>query len=196
MNRSRKLLLTTLAVGATGAVAGLGVFAAFTATTENLGNNIGAGTVTISDNDGGVGGFPIYNDNNRGPGEQVEGCITVSYTGSLNADVTLYRIADPALANLEDFQLTIERGDPLNLTGAMPDCTGFVPEGLVFNDTLDQLGTDFDTGAIATPAGGVTTNDEIAYRFRIAPLDDPTPNAHSTPIITGAHGFRWEARSN
>jgi len=194
MNRSRKLLLTTLAVGATGAVAGLGVFAAFTATTENLGNNIGAGTVTISDNDGGVGGFPIYNDANRGPGDAARGCITVSYTGSLNADISLYRIADPAVQNLEDFELTIERGS--GLSNAMPDCTGFTPAGLVFNDTLDQLGTDFDNGAVATAAGGVSTNDEIDYRFTIAPVDDPTPNAHSTPIVTGAHGFRWEARSN
>lgn len=194
MKRSRKLLLTTLAVGATGAVAGLGVFAAFTATTENTGNNIGAGTVALSDNDGGVGGFPLYNDANRGPGEAVEGCITVSYTGSLNADLMLYRIADPSVTNLEDFQLTIERGS--GLSNAMPDCTGFAPAGSVFSGTMDQLGDSYATGAIASEVGGVSENTDIDYRFRVSPVDDPTPNAHQTPIVTGAHGFRWEARSN
>ena len=51
MSRGRKTLLSLLLVGALGAVAGIGTFSAFSATTVNAGNTFDAGTVVISDND-------------------------------------------------------------------------------------------------------------------------------------------------
>jgi hypothetical protein len=48
----RKGILTALAVGGMGAVAGLGTFSAFSATTANSGNNISSGTVKIDQHTG------------------------------------------------------------------------------------------------------------------------------------------------
>ncbi len=45
MSRGRKTLLSLLLVGALGAVAGIGTFSAFSATTVNAGNTFDAGTV-------------------------------------------------------------------------------------------------------------------------------------------------------
>jgi len=51
MSRGRKTLLSLLLVGALGAVAGIGTFSAFSATTVNAGNTFDAGTVVLTDND-------------------------------------------------------------------------------------------------------------------------------------------------
>ena len=51
MSRGRKTLLSLLLVGALGAVAGIGTYSAFSATTVNAGNTFDAGTVVLTDND-------------------------------------------------------------------------------------------------------------------------------------------------
>ena len=74
-------------MGMVGALAGVGTFSAFSSTTVNSGNDFAAGTVFISDNDA---GSAMYNVSNQVPLNSVTTqCITLTYTGSLDADVKL-----------------------------------------------------------------------------------------------------------
>ncbi len=193
MNRSRKLLLSTLVVGATGAVAGLGVFAAFTATTENTGNQITAGTVQLTDNDGDAA---LYVRNGVGPGNVTQRCIRVTYGGTLPSSVRLYMKDDSLPVNGSAFEIQVERG--VNAVPGDQNCGSFTPSSVAFpTDTLDNFPTTWDDGVTGKNAGAAwMLNDSIDYRFTVTVRDDSTPNAHETPITSGAHGFQWEARNN
>ena len=188
MPRTRKLLLTTLAVGATSAVAGLGVFAAFTAQTFNTGNSIGSGTVQITDNDGGLA---LYNVSNRGPGQSTVSCIKVEYTGSLASTVKLFRSG--AISNGSAFNLRIERGS--GVTGGFGSCAGFANAVDVYNGPLGNLPADYAT---APDARGSAWNqgDIVDYRVTATVVDDPSPGSHATPLSSGTHQLVWEARNN
>lgn len=188
MPRSRKILLTTLVVGATSTVAGLGVFAAFTATTSNTGNSIDSGTVTIADNDSSTA---MYALTNMGPGSTTQRCIHVAYTGSLPSTVKLYR--SNTVTNGTAFNLTIERGS--GVTGAFPSCTGFTPAATIFTGTLGALGTSY-AGGVDAKGSAWNQNDAVDYRFTVTVVDDPTPNAHATVVSSAAHSFTWEAQNN
>ncbi len=189
MPRTRKLLLTTLVVGATSAVAGLGVFAAFTATTDNTGNSIASGTVTISDNDASTA---LYALTNMGPGSTTQRCMKVTYTGSLPSTVKLYK--SNTVTNGTAFNLQIERGSGL-AAGGFPACTGFVSAGTVFTGTLGAFPTTYAAGPDARGSAWAQ-NDAVDYRFTITVVDDPTPNAHAAVVSSAAHSFTWEARNN
>lgn len=188
MPRSRKLLLTTLVVGATSTVAGLGVFAAFTATTTNTGNSIASGTVTIADNSVSQS---LYTLTNMGPGSTTQRCIRVNYTGSLPSTVKLYR--SNTVTNGTAFNLTVERGS--GVTGGFPSCTGFTSAATIYTGTLGGLGTSYAAGPDARGSAW-NQGDSVDYRFTITVVDDPTPNARATTVSSGAHAFTWEAQNN
>ncbi len=175
MPRSRKLLLTTLVVGATSTVAGLGVFAAFTATTQNTGNSIASGTVTIGDNDLGPA---MYTVSNMGPGAVTQRCIKVNYTGSLASTVKLYR--SNTVTNGTAFNLQIERGS--GVTGGFPSCTGFTSAATIYNGTLGGLGTSYASG-IDAKGSAWNNGDIVDYRFTVTVVDDRrrTPTQQSSP---------------
>lgn len=187
-SRTRKLLLTAAVAGGTLAVAGAGVFAAFTATTTNTGNSIASGTVTITDNDSGVA---LYALTNQGPGAVTQRCMRVTYTGSLAATVKLY--LGGTITNGTAFNLQVERGS--GLTGAYPSCTGFTSAASLYNGTLGAFPTTYAAGPDARGSAWAT-NTAVDYRITVTVVDDPTPNAHSTVLTSGAHSFTWEARNN
>jgi hypothetical protein len=187
MARSRKLLLTTLVLVAALVVAGFGVFAAFTATTSNTGNSIASGTVAISDSDTGVA---LYTLTNIAPGASNQKCIRVTYTGSLPATVHLYR--SNTLTDGVDFNLTVERGSG---STALPACTNFVSAATIYTGTLGGLGTTY-AGGVDAKGSSWAQGNTTDYRFTITAVDDPTPNAHTTPSSSGSHDFIWEADSN
>jgi len=191
MQRSRKVLLTTLVVGATSAVAGVGVFAAFTAQVTNSNNSIASGTVTLSENDASQA---LYVVSNAGPGSSTQRCIEVKYTGSLPSTVKLYRTG--TLSNGTAFNLQVERGSGINTTtNPFPSCTGFTPAASLYNGTLGGFGTSYATGVDAKGSSWAQ-NDVVDYRFTISVIDDPTPNAHATVVTSGQHNFTWEAQNN
>jgi hypothetical protein len=188
----RKGLLTLLAVGGLGAAAGLGTFSAFSATTTNSGNNISSGTVKIDQH---TGATTLYSATNKGPGQTVQGCVRVSYSGSLTASaVKLY--ASSGITNGANYNLTVERGSGLTTLDNTMSCAGFTASSTAFNNTLDQVPTTYGTG-IDGKASAATwaQNDTIDYRFTISVVDDPTANAHTTANASGSHTFTWEARS-
>src|SRR3712207_3675879 len=100
MSRSRKMLRSLLIAACAAGLATYGTFSAFSATTDNTGNQITAGTVVLTDNDSdGV----LYSYGNIAPDDPKVKCITVTYAGSLPANVRLYVPTQPTTQTLAPY---------------------------------------------------------------------------------------------
>ena len=194
MNRRMKIALSTLVVGVLGSFAALGVYGLFSATTQNAGNEIGSGTVELSDNDAGAA---LYNATGMRPGESISRCIKATYTGSLPALVRLYSPSSPGpLAQY--IELTVTQGT--QPSSAFPNCTGFSADGtgVIFTGTLqgfEQARNSYATGIATAPAGksGWSTGEAVVYRIQ-ATLQASAPDS-SQGTSSGVHSFVWEARN-
>ena len=82
MTKSKKVLLSAVVVGVLGSFVALGVFGLFSATTQNSGNEISSGVVSLSDNDA---GSSLVNVTGAKPGDSWTRCIRVTYSGVLGA---------------------------------------------------------------------------------------------------------------
>lgn len=190
---ARKILLSALVLALFGAVAGFGVFSAFSVTTVNSGNSFAAGTVTIGDNDA---GSALYNVSNRKPGDSVTSCIRVTYSGTLASDVKLYT-ADPIGAIGPYVNLTIDAGS--QPAAVFPSCTGFTPDagGSLFNGTLAGFSAahnSYVNGLLDYPGTVATswaTGNVVVYRFTVSLQD----NNAAAGLASGSHAFTWEARN-
>ncbi len=162
--------------------------AAFSDTTDNAGNSWAAGSVTLTDNDG---GSAMFTSANMVPGDVVENCITVDYTGSTFdlAAVKLYgSVTDGGLGG--DLDVVVDEGTG----GGFGNCTGFTVGQTVFaSNTLNAFATahsSYANGATGyTPAGGSTSR---TYRFRVT-LGSDTPNSSQGTNATAT--FTWEVQS-
>jgi hypothetical protein len=193
--RKRRIFVTIAVLALMAGVAVFTTSAAFTATTSNPGNSIEAGSVAIGDSDAGTG--QLYNALNQKPGAgngPAAACIRVTYSGSLASAVKLYR---SAVSNGAAFRLTVERGSGLTAPASNMNCTGFSATSTAFDNTLDQFPTTYAAGVDGKAAGAAwSSGQSVDYRFTVYPVDDTTPNAHTTAVDTGAHSFTWEAQNN
>jgi hypothetical protein len=187
MNTARKLLTSLLVVGALGGAAAYSAFSAFSDTTSNPGNSFAAGSVTIGDNDSGTA---LYNVSGRKPGDFAERCIKVTYSGSLGANVKLYRSAFTGGTGLDSYvDLSITKG-----TGDQGDCSDFSGSTSVYSGTLNALGSSFAGGlSLTNPSASATwaQNDAVTYRVRATLQDNNSANGK----VTGTHSFTWEAQN-
>jgi predicted ribosomally synthesized peptide with SipW-like signal peptide len=191
MPRTKSLLRSLLAIGAAGALAGFGTFSAFSSSTENPGNKIDAGTVALSDNDS---DSALYSITGAKAGTTVDRCITVTYSGDLDADVKLY--LPDAVGTLAPYvDMTVTPGtDP---TPAFGDCTGFVADGAaLFTGTLASFRAAHSGWAngLADNPGSTTKwaqGNAVTYRVQLTLQDDN--NAQGK--VTGTHRLMWEARN-
>jgi hypothetical protein len=194
--RKLKIFLTVAVLALMAGVAVFSTSAAFTATSSNPGTLIEAGTVSIGDSDAGTG--KLYNALAQKPGAgngPQAACIRVTYSGSLASAVKLYR---SAVTNGSQFHLTVERGgNTLSAPAADMNCTGFSAASTAFDNTLDQFPSTY-AGGIDGKAGGTawSSGQSVDYRFTIYPVDDTTPNAHTSAVDTSSHSFTWEAQNN
>ena len=193
MSRGRKTLLSLLLVGALGAVAGIGTFSAFSATTVNAGNTFDAGTVVLTDNDANTA---MYNITDAKPNDVVVRCIRVTYSGTLPSTVRLYTTT-PVNPFGQYVTLSIDKGTMPGAT-TFPNCTGFTPDAVpnIFTGTLSSFGTgrtNFATGVPANPGAAVqwVNNDTVVYRFTLTMQD----NALAVGGSSGVHSFTWEAQN-
>lgn len=196
MTKTRKLLLTALTVSVVGSVVAFGTFSAFSSSTENPGNNFDAGTVYISDNDA---GSALYNVTNRKPGDFVEKCIKVTYSGSLASDVKLY-LPDAINAQVGNYtNLAITSG-----TGAQANCSDFAADATnssIFTGTLKGFSTahnSYATGLVDNPLAKTKwdTNDAVTYKYRVELQDNNAANAgNASGYQSGTHKYVWEARN-
>jgi hypothetical protein len=195
MSNRSKVLRTLLVLGIVACIAGAGVFSAFSSKTENPGNVIAAGTVTIEDNDGGTA---LYNLPTAKPGDTKTSCIKVTYKGSLPATVKLF--TESTIGALGPFvNLKIEAGT--QTTSTFPTCEGFTAYstgGTLYEGTLSAFATEkntFATGVSTFPTGQTKweTNNSVIYRFT-AMLSASAPNT-AQGATTGLHAFTWEAQN-
>ena len=165
--------------------------AAFTDTADNSGNQLTAGTVTLTDDDSVTA---MFNVSTMAPGDSVSNCILVTYSGS---------IADPAAVKMYSGGFTDSGnfGDYLNVTisegsgATFGSCGSFTGSVIYATNSL----TTFDTN-VNSYASGVgswdpsSTPETKAFQVTIA-LDPSTPNAEQSEGVT-ALIFTWEVQSN
>lgn len=192
MNKRTRIIRSLAVVSVVSSLAAVGVFAAFSSTTENPGNSVTAGTVEIADNDGGTA---LYSMSNAAPGDSTTRCIQVTYSGSLPADVALY--TDDAVDTLgAEVTLDIDAGAQDTFAA---DCTGFVADtgGDLFSGTLASFASthgSYATGVTDYPGDSATewtSGDAVVYRVT-ATLD---ADATLEGATTGTQALTWEARN-
>lgn len=166
--------------------------AAFTMTTQNSGNSFTAGTVDLTDDDGGSGTMFVVPA--MRPGQTITNCIVVTYNGTLDPTfVRLYSGGFVDSGNLGDFlTLTVDEGTG----GAFNNCGGFVEDdaGAEFSDTLTQFdalhnGYVNGFGEWDPSAAGQTKT----YRLTVS-LSAATPDAQQAESLTSL-AFTWEVQS-
>ena len=179
MSNRTKILRTLAVLGVLACIAGAGVFSAFSSQTDNPGNVVTAGTVTLADNDA---GSALYSLTAAKPGDSQQSCIKGTI-GELGPNVTL----------------KIEPGT--QTTPSFPSCIGFTPDsgGALFEGTLSAFASEhnsFATGIVDYPGTSATkwvTNDAVIYRVT-ATLSASAPES-AQGKTTGSHIIRWEAQN-
>ena len=208
----KKVGLTLTVLTLFGLTASAATFAAFSDTTTNSGNTFQAGTVDIDDDDAGTALYAAAT--NAKPGDSDEGCINVTFTGSLASTVKLYGSNNLNANALDDqLTLTITKGSGA-AGGNTTDCTGFTPAGAgsaVYSGTLANFMSTYNQYSNGLTVNDQTNNavwdsaDAVSYRFNVTLTDDVDVNAANngnagddgaTKFSTGAHSFTWEARNN
>lgn len=181
-----RLGAAVLAVFASFLMAFQATSAAFSSQTENAGNAFAAGTVVLTDNDGGSAMFSVTD---MVPGDTEIGCIEVTYSGSVDSEVRVFGAATGG-DGLEAFlDLTIERGDG--------DCTTFGNSTAVWtNGTDGDLGafvaaaTDYASGSDTWQPTGGGADDVVPYKITVTLQDDNAAQGLTTAIT-----FTWEAQN-
>jgi predicted ribosomally synthesized peptide with SipW-like signal peptide len=190
MSKTTKVLRTLVVVGVVGGLAALGVFAAFSSQTDNPGNNVTAGTVTLADNDGGTA---LYNISNAKPGSTQTSCIRVNYTGSLDADVKLFT---PSTVGALGPHVTLKIESGTQAVPVFPSCALFTAETTLFDAALSTFPTTY-AGGVSDYPGILATKwvntDAVVYRVT-ATVDAAAPDS-AQGATTGSHILRWEARN-
>ena len=195
MTNRTKILRTLVVLGVLACIAGAGVFSAFSSQTDNPGNVVTAGSVTLADNDA---GSALYSLSAAKPGDSQSSCIKVTYTGSLNSSVRIY--TPSTIGELgPSVNLKIEPGT--QASPSFPSCTGFTPDsgGALFEGTLSAFASEHNSYAngVADNPGTVATkwvtNDAVVYRVT-ATLSASAPDS-AQGKTTGSHIIRWEAQN-
>lgn len=195
MSTARKLARLALVLGVLGLIAAGGTYAAFSSTTTNPDNRFDAGSVALSDNDGGTA---LLSLSGAVPGDSNTRCITVTYNGSLAAAVRLYGTVSGSLPSY--LQLTVTRGtDP---APSFASCSGFTADssdyigagpGVIYSGSLASFPSSFASG-IVDPAPGApatwTTSEAHTYQFTVSLNNDPAAQG-----LSGSASFTWEARN-
>ena len=147
MTTTRKVVLTVLILGLVGLIAGLGTLSAFSSSTSNPANSFDAGTVSLSDDDA---GSAMYSVSNRKPGDTVTRCISVTYGGSLDADVRLSTSSSVGPVG-QYVGLSVDKGTATGAT--FPVCGTFPSQATIHTGTL----ADFANGGAGgrSPAGRI-----------------------------------------
>ena len=158
--------------------------AAFVDTTDNTANNFQAGTVELTDDDGGV--TRMFNLTNMAPSVMRENCIRVDYTGSLASNVRMYGTTNGgALAPYLDVTIEVGTG------GSFNDCTGFTSGSTLYTGTMSNFAatrTNFTNGLQGW--NGATNPSNRTYRIRVTLQDN-----NAAQGLSATAGFTWEAQN-
>ncbi len=159
--------------------------AAFTASTTNPTNNWNAGSVALSDDDG--GSTALFTASGLVPGSTGSRCITVTYGGDVTAPVKLFVSASSGTLG-PYVNLTVEEGSGASFAS----CTGFSGSS-IYSGTLSNFASTASAygsgvGTWAPNASGQTRTYKFTYT-----LDASTPS--SMQSTTASASFTWEAQA-
>jgi hypothetical protein len=193
MTKRQKTLISILVVGAFGSIVALGAFGLFSSTTQNAGNELGAGTDTIGDNDSGSALFNVFGAK---PGDSWTKCIKITYTGSLPADVHLY-LNNTTGPLAQYLNMTIIQGAQSSST--FPDCTGFTPDatGTIFEGpAMSPTPGSYEAGLPIVPAGQTLWNSGDSLVMKLVMTLDPSAPDTVQGASTGNSTIVWEAHNH
>jgi Camelysin metallo-endopeptidase len=191
---TRKVLLSILVVAIVAAVTGTGTYAAFSGTTANPSNAF-AGTVTISDNDA---GGSLLSLSNATPGNSSTGCIKITYSGSLNANVHLYGSSTGSLPSY--LTLTVTRGT--DSSPSFASCSNFTADstnyigsgaGVIYSGNLSAFPSTYGGGVVDPTSGSPatwSTSNAHSYKFVVT-----VQNNAAAQGLSSTASFTWEARN-
>lgn len=168
-----------------GAVVVVGSRSAFSDTTDNPGNSWTAGTVIITDDDG--GSSAMFNATAMAPGDSVTKCIVVTYSDTLvPADVVLYGVSGGTGLDAY-FDVTIEEGSG----GAFSSCTGFTLNSTPYTGTLANFSATYTNFGNGITGWSPAANPESkTYRITVSLQDN-----NAAQGLNGTATFTWEAQN-
>jgi predicted ribosomally synthesized peptide with SipW-like signal peptide len=191
-----KVGLSMLILALLGVIVGVGTWSAFSATTQNSGNNFATGTVVLTDDDANGAMLTLAGAK---PGDSDTSCIIVTYTGTLPSNVRLY--GTTAGTGLDQYlDLVVTRGT--KAAGSFDSCVGFSADatnyigagaGVIYSGTLQGWADNYAAGLVDPTSGSpeVWTNPEShTYRFVITVQDN-----NAAQGLTATQTFTWEARN-
>jgi hypothetical protein len=180
-----------------GVLNGVGAWAALTST-ASVSASYATGTVVLADDDAGAA---ILSLSDAALGATATGCIQVTYSGTLTANVHLY--GSTSGTGLDPYlDLVVTRGTIS--TGAFPSCANFSPDptdylgsgnGVIYSGTLANFvstHTDYASGLVDPTAGAPaawTNPTTRAYKLSVTVQNNSTAEGKNTTST-----FTWEAR--
>jgi hypothetical protein len=163
--------------------------AAFVAQNDNVTNQVTAASIDLTDNDAGTAMFA--NVTGLMPATNVDRCIDVTYTGTVDPTaVLLYANAAPTGTLAPYLDLTIDIG--ADTADPFRTCTAFTASANVYTGTLSAFASshaDYATGLSTwNPVGSPETR---TFRFRISVQDNAAAEG-----LTSTFGFSWQTRTS
>jgi hypothetical protein len=163
--------------------------AAFVAQNDNTANQVTAASIDLADNDSGSAMF--NNVTGLMPGNNVDSCIDVTYSGTANPTAVLLYINGSPTGTLGQYlNLTIDIGN--DTTDAFGTCTNFASTAQLWSGTLDAFVAAHPNYALGLstwdPAPGSETK---TFRFRLSVQDNAAAEG-----LNSTFGFSWETRTS
>jgi hypothetical protein len=163
--------------------------AAFVAQNDNVTNQVTAAAVDLTDNDSSTAMFS--NVTGLMPGTNVDRCIDVTYTGTVDPTAVLLYVTSAPTGTLASYlNLTIDIG--ADTADPFGTCTAFVSSSTLYTGTLSTFAAARNTYATGLstwdPAGSPETR---TFRFRVSVQDNAAAEG-----LTSTFGFSWETRTS
>ena len=190
-----KLAATAAVLALCGLLSSAATWSNLNATATNPSNSFAAGTVKIGDNSG---SSAVLSLTNAKSGAVTTGCIQVTYSGTLPANVKLYGTGGGTGLN-QYLTLVVTRGT-FSGTPAAGSCTGFTADttnyisegaGVMYSGTLANWPATASTAQVDPTAASPeswTTGETHGYQFQVT-----LANNTAAQGLTGTETFTFEA---
>jgi hypothetical protein len=190
-----KLAATVGVVAICSLLAGAATWSNLNATATNPSNSFAAGTVQISTNSS---GSAVLSMANAKPGSTATGCVNVTYSGSLPANVRLYGTGGGTGLN-QYISLVVTRGS-FSGSPSAGSCTGFTADstnyigqgaGVIYSGTVANWPSSSSSAVVdPTSSSPATWNQNTAhgYQFQVT-----VQSNNAGQGLTGTETFTFEA---
>jgi hypothetical protein len=204
MSITSRTIAIVLAMAMVAVISYAGTRAAFSGETENAGNEFDSATIDLTDDDGDV---VMFNVAGMLPGDSLDHCILVTYTGPAGRDSSGVKVfipsyTPPAGVLDADLLITVEEGtdatpvfDPAGTRTGVQDglaCSGFTPVTAVITDEpLSTFATTYAAGYGAWTPIVTDTNTTQYYRITVKLATASTAQGESVTAIP----FTWRVEA-